>query len=494
MSYRYETNPDTKVTDLIFEGWEDGIADSAFEGHQFMQHVDIFTYPKMVLATYKAVKKVGTGDLVRWLVRDPTTRDIFGVDYSGNFYQSTTSGASWTTPAAPAANSGQGLSIWRNYLILVASTNVYTYGPLTGSPSWSSALAVSGSVGIIGGLWHPSTTFQSYDRAVYFGNSNYVGGLVENLESSFDPGNTGTYTLSGDLLQLPEYNVVKCIGQLGQNLLIGTFQGSNITDNAYGQIFPWPAPQPGYNAPTSLSANGVNMIKSQGNIAYIYAGIGADFFYTNGSFTQPYKRLYNITFTSPAENLNPQPGAIDILNTLDLLVGMSYLGGVPGPLGVYAIRNGVHILKNLPSTGNDTGITIGAVLATGRDSYIFSWQDDNTSPSQFGIDAVGMDGRYTDYSSIIWTDAANVGIKNVKNTFQQLEVRLAKVLETGDGVQVSYRLDLNDGWTLIKDFDDTSDLANNLSATCNANINQAQTIQLQVQVKNNAVLQQIRLR
>lgn len=491
MSYRYETNPDTKVTDLVFEGWENGIADSAFEGHQFMQNVDIFTYPKMLMAAYRSAKKTATTDLVRWMVRDPKSRIIISVDYSGNFYQSTDNGATWTTISSPPASFGQGLVIWRDYAILISATAVYAYGPLSGSPSWSAALTV-GAGSIISSLWHPATTFQAQDKAVFFGNTNFVGELLE--LTTFNPGSPSTYALQGGALLLPEYNVVKCIGTLGSQLLLGTFMGTNITDTAEGYIFPWDVSQPGYSSPIPFSTNGVNMIKTQGNIAYVYAGIGADFFYSNGSFTQPYKRLYNIIFTSPSENLNPQPGAIDILNTLDLLVGMSYLGGEPGALGVYAIRNGVHILKNLPSTGNDTGILIGSILATGRDSYLFSWQDDNGGSTTYGIDAVGMDGRYTDYSSEVWTDAVPVGIKNVKNTFQQLEVRLAKVLETGDGVQVWYRLDLNDSFQLIKDFDDTSDLANNLSATCPANINQAQTVQLLVEVKGNAIVQQVRLR
>lgn len=499
MAYRYEKKEDG-VIDLVLSGWENGIANSAFVGIENMQNVDIFTYPTMIQAGYRSVSKKTTTDLVRWFARDPQGGQIFGVDFSGGLYNSSDLGQTWANVGGTPSNSGAGLSVWKNYLLLPGPTVMNTYGPLSGSPAWGTLTPSGSSPAMTSSIWHP-TYVGPEDDFVWVGNTRDVGQLIEVIGSTFDPGNSATYLWNTKALKsgLPQYYTIKTIAGLGLNLYLGTFQGTNITDRASADLFVWDRTNPRYNNVIKLDVNGINMLKAQNNLVYIYAGIGADICYTNSTVTSIYKRNYNVLFPNPAQHASPQPGAIAFLNNLDLLIGMSYLGGnAVGPLGVYAIRTtpsgAVSVLRNLASTGNSTLIRIGAIMVIDRERFIFSWSDETGGPPVYGIDAVGFDGRYMDYSSQVDMDVIPVGTKTLPKTFVECEVRLAKPLGASDGVKVWFRKSDSGSFTLIKDFDGSSDLLGQVSAQAEAGINDATIVQVRVQLKGDALLKEIRLR
>lgn len=497
MSYRYEKKEDG-VVDLVLSGWELGIGNSAFEGIENMQNVDIFTYPGMVQAGYRSVNKKTTTDLVRWFARDPQGGQIFGVDYSGTVYNSSDLGQSWSNVAGTPLNSGAGLATWKNYLILPGATSMNAYGPLSGSPSWQTMTFTGSVTALNSSIWHPLYVGPE-DDFCWIGNTRDVGQIIEVIGKTFDPADTTTYILNAKALKsgLPQYYTIKSITGLGLSLYLGTFQGTNVTDRSAGDLFIWDRTNPRYNNVIKLDVNGINMLKAQNNLVYIYAGVGADISYTNSTVTSIYKRLYNVLFADPAQSTAPQPGAIAFLNNLDLLVGVSYLGGSVGPLGVYAIRTlpqgAVSVLRNVISTNHTTAVRIGAIMVIDRERFIYSWEDDNDGVT-YGIDAVGFNGRYADYSAQITHDLITVGTRTLPKSFVECEVRLAKPLASGDGIRIYYRKSDSGAFTLIKDWNDTSDLFGKVSGQSQAGINDATLVQLLIQLKGNALLREVRLR
>lgn len=486
MSYRYEKTE--SGTELVISGFENGIADSALAGHQQMQHVDIFSMPGAVKAGYKSVLEVNTSALVRWMVMDPVSGYIYGLTTGGVLHQKTGIAGTWSIVSGTPAGNGAGLGIWKGCLIICTSTAIYA-SPLTALTTWTSILSISSS------QWHPVYTGLNTDH-LFVGNTRFVAQVVE--VGTFDPTNAATYTATANALDLPTSYNVQTIAGLGDNLYMGTYIGSASPYSRNGAvIFPWDKVSDSYGQPISVTGTGVHQLKTIGSVMYLFAGNRADINITNGSTTQLFKRFYNINFPNASTLTDINPDAIGALNDEELLIGIGRVGGNITPLGVYSIREKVHILRNLPSTGNKLNIEIGSILVIDANRFMFSWYDATTNT--YGIDLVGNSGRYSDYSTQIDTDLIPVSTFIYPLTFSEIEFKLASVLTTGQGIRIYYRTSLDNAFTLINTWDFAS-IGARLSFEDNANINNAEYLQLRIELKANAnedtspTLTQIRLR
>lgn len=76
----------------------------------------------------------------------------------------------------------------------------------------------------------------------------------------------------------------------------------------------------------------------------------------------------------------------------------------------------------------------------------------------FGIDLTTATAyNYgTDYSGYFETPLYIVGNYNNKRIFSEIEIQFAKELATGEGIQISYRVNLTDSFTTIKKKDGTT--------------------------------------
>jgi hypothetical protein len=120
------------------------------------------------------------------------------------------------------------------------------------------------------------------DDTVYWGNGSYVASLFQNPGTGFNPGTSSTYTYNVQALPILSSDIVTCIGELGQTLLIGGVKHF---------VYPWDRVSIGYNAPLVIPENYTSRIVTANNNAYIFAGNRGRIYITNGSGIDDFKKI-----------------------------------------------------------------------------------------------------------------------------------------------------------------------------------------------------------
>lgn len=478
MSYRYEKTEQGQ--DLVISGWEKGIGDSALTGHQQMQNVDIWTMPGVLMTGWKSTLASSTTSLVQWFRRDPlNSGEVYGITTAGTLYKGTgTIPITWSALTGVPSNNGRGLGIWKGYLILPRNTSVEaSLLPVSSGATWT---AISG-ITLTSTIWNPVYVGLNTDHC-FIGNTYKVAQIIETSGSTFNPATGATYTATSNALDLPSYYNIQTIEGLGNNIYLGTFQGASAYTRMSAVIFPWDKVSNSYDNPIISTGTGVHQLKTIGSQMYTWIGNRSDMSVSNGTSTNLLKKFYNISFPNAASLTDISPDAIDALNDQEILIGIGRTTGNVSPLGVYSLRDGVHFLKNLPSTGSSTNIQIGAILSLDAQRYIFSWLDDNSVT--YGIDLVGNSGRYSDYTTQVDTDLIPVATYIYPANFGEVEFKLASPLTTGQGIKLWYRKNLNDSFTLIDTWD-FSTIGARMSFEGTASITDAQWIQFRVQLASN---------
>jgi hypothetical protein len=74
--------------------------------------------------------------------------------------------------------------------------------------------------------------------------------------------------------------------------------------------------------------------------------------------------------------------------------------------------------------------------------------------TSYGIDLTSQTSYLyvTSYGGYFESPLYVVGTNKNKRTFTQIEWQLVKELATGEGLQIKYRVNLNDSWTLIRTY------------------------------------------
>ena len=226
-----------------------GIAQSPHVGFGDVRNLDLYTTPgvtrinnAMDLESATTITK-----LVKWIVRDPNTpANLYAVDEAGDVWASTDTGGSWaalgTQPTT--GGEGQGMAIWKDYLFVARETKIDTYGPLSGAANW-----LEFKTDLSADLkWH-AMLVSKLDGKLYIGNGRYVTSLAEVSGQNFADGTAATYTYTTQALTLPEDYKVKCLAELGNNLMVGTWKGASIEQFKVADIFPWDGSAATYGQP-----------------------------------------------------------------------------------------------------------------------------------------------------------------------------------------------------------------------------------------------------
>lgn len=467
-------NKDTSSKPIVIDGWQKGIANSPWVGFGTMQNVDTDSVPGVLKIRWISTKKSSTTITAQpyWLVPNPKVGgEIYAIDSANAVYKSTNGGITWATAAGNNASSGEGAVVWKNYLFVFRSTTTDVYGPLDGSPSWSNSwLTITSST------YHPGIWGQ--DDILYFGNDRYIGSIAEVSGQTFAPGNSATYTTNTAALTLPAYYKVKCLGELGANLMIGTFVGANIYDLKIADIFPWDRVSPSFRLPIRLRENGINAMVGVNNLLYFVAGIGGKLFVTDGVNVKLLAKIpESVISIEGGSFLDVLPGSI-IHHDDKILWGFNGSKG----MGVwsYSILNGTLKLENTVSTGNTSNVLIGGLCSVSRETYLIGWRD--TGASAQGVDMIGDSSffRYTSYTAFVNSLAINTGNQVDPRTFQYVDILLAKPLTTGQGVKISYRNNLTSSFTTLATFDFATQGAKNAWRFPAGKVNFANMVQLQI--------------
>lgn len=226
-------------------------------------------------------------------------------DNSGNFSQpniyfiDSNNAGWWIAPASSgfAANSviflgnigsitawiGNGIIAYRGY-IFVFRLDAIDYAKtsnITGTTAPASAWTYSWQTPITAANINEAPIV-GQDDSVYFCSGAFVGSFFQNAGTIFNPATSSTYTYNSQALAILSSDIATCIGELGQNLLIGGLKHF---------IYPWDRVSIGYAAPLVLPENGTARIVTANNNAYIFAGNRGRIYITNGSGIDEFKKM-----------------------------------------------------------------------------------------------------------------------------------------------------------------------------------------------------------
>lgn len=453
----------SKEEGLIISDWMKGISQSPHLGFGDMRNLDIFSRPGVARINYGSFKKsAGTfTGLPKWLKRDPTaTGRVYSLDDAGNAYRSTDDGVTWHTANGTYTGVGQGLEIFKNYALMAGTTTLYARGPLSGTPITYSFKTIDSD-----SLFHPMLTSKN-DGKVYGGAGRYIYTLEEVAGQTFDPNNAATYTWTQQALDLPANYRVKCLSELGEKILIGTWMGSNIYDIKVADIFPWDRSSVSFETPLSLDRNGVNAMLNIDNIVYILAGIDGEILTTNGVQSALIGKIpLSITGMEAGYWMEPLPGAL-VNHKGRPFFGVGAGAGVllPG-MGVYSMlptgNGNILNYEHTISTGNDgtsAKLAIGALLPGQINTLLIGWQDG----ASYGVDQVSNELKYATgtylgsanaYAAWFESKLERVGSYLEPKQFVELEFQLDKPLTTGQGINVKFRTALGTGYTTLGTYD-----------------------------------------
>jgi hypothetical protein len=392
-----------------------------------------------------------------WIVRHPvTTTEIYVLDNAGVVYKSADSGATWAVLAGETAGGhGNGMWIWKNYLFVArdAFLDVCGDGSATGiiAANWTNGWkAIDSDV-----LWHPMLT-SKLDGKLYGGAGKYIFHLKEETGQTFAPGTPATYTWTQQALStIPAGYRVKCLAELGNNLMIGTWQGTAITDIRVADIFTWDGTSTTYGQPIEIDDFGVHAMKNIGGSLVVLAGVNGTIRRCDGANSYVIGQL-PIDLTG-GKYLEFYPGALcNYKNKTFFGVGNGGTTAIAG-MGVYSLlQTGKGNILNLEhqnsllTTGSAASVKMSALLPVSRDTLLTGWRSDTT----YGLDlTTNTSYAYgTDYSGYFVSPLYTVGSNKSKRKFTEIEFSLARPLRTSEGIKLEYRLDLTASWTTIRTF------------------------------------------
>lgn len=446
------------MKDLIISAPNQGIGPSPITGYGNVVNLDIYTIPGVarlnnLLAKKSSTTVVGT---IQWMVKNPATpAEVYALDDGGNVYKSSDSGDTWALMTGfTAGGHGNGLAIWKNYLIVArdAFLDVCGDGTATGitNANWTNSWkAIDSDV-----LWHPMIV--SYNDGILYGGAGKYMFSLEEL-TTFVPATGATFDFVTRATLLPSNYRIKCLAELGGNIMIGTWMGTSITDFKVANVYPWDTGAT-VSAPLEMNENGVNSMLTINNSLYMQVGIEGKVYRSNGVQAVQIAQIpSSITDIEGGLYLEPFPGAIMNYKGRPFFgVSSGGSGATAAGMGIWSIQqnakgntlNYEHQISTL-SDGSSSTVKIGALLPFSRDTMLVGWKDAST----YGVDKTTNTSRYTSYSGYFESPFYNVGTPLVKRMFNKGEFQLTKALTTGQGVKIKYRTDLSSSFTTIGTYD-----------------------------------------
>lgn len=474
---------------VIFENPQRGMAPHPNLGIGLIRGIDINTYPGIARLNKTTSKISGSTitNLVYWIKKDPnSTARYFALDGGGQLYVTTNSGSTWSTVAGETSGgSGQGMEIWKGYVVVARATaiDVYSIAGATWTNSFKTDLDATQD-------FH--TMLTSVDDKLYICAGKYVASLTE--VTTFDPASSATYTWTPRAITLPQFYNAKCLADLGDNLMVGCWKG--ITGAIYekvADIIPYDRATLTLKIPIKIGENGVHAMLTVGNRLYVIAGINAKIFVTDGVSSAPVSEIsnYAINLLDSGYRLDINPGAIcyhrgKILFGVDNSGGVLGSNGVNGNSGVWSLEplSKQLVMENTISTGNDGSsarLAIGALYSFDNESYWIGWKDFSGGTSS-GIDSKSASSFIQSYGGFIETPFVQIGQALGKKTIQNIEFYLSKPLLTDQGIRIKYRTNLSDLFTLLATRDYATNGAIQTDNIPAATITNAVFIQLRIEL------------
>ena len=427
---------------IIINQWNTGMAKSPHIG--FAELRNVITGEESgqdgVLEVGWASESIRTlGDVPKWTVQNKSVaitnaNHFFAFDSSNNLYNN-------AGTAASVALGGLGAIIWKDHILGFSNTSINVYRNIIGATAFTSGWQTIDS----DDEWHPVIVGQ--DDIVYFGAGRFVGSVQEASGQNFQDGTAATYVFNSQALDLKEDYRIRTIGELGKELVLGTWTNSgNVADLIF-----WDRSSDTFRLPIQVPENGVKAGITVGNLYYFFAGNKGKCYVTNGvtvdvAFQLP---IYLVNPNGLYNDLEVYPWAI-AFHERKIKFGLfsSTAGNDYNQIWSYNVDTRELKIENEISTGFTKGSKITSMFVRSETEYRYLLQD---SDNAFRLDRVISEPangiRYTSYAARVDSQYYSVGQQDNPRVFSELEFELAKPLSTAQGLRFAYRTDLNSGFT-----------------------------------------------
>lgn len=458
MSYYIEKG----TGDLVIKGFEEGIAASPYQGHQMIQNLNVTYEPGGVYLNTKrdtaSYAFSGPTNQPTYIVQDQRFPAVlYAVDLGGVVWQSINTGATWSVVgSSPSTNAhGNGIAVWNGYLLVARDANI---DAIQATSSGTTGAWTTLNVDINGTTVAFSTSSQytnhfaliANDTKLYFCNGTKIANLTQVTGTTFAPGTANTFLYNDAALQLPfqYYNNTIATGmcELGNQLLVA----------AGNYVYPWDKNAPSYNLPVPFTEP-IYKIVNINNLVYCFAGIdpsnntktGVNYMASGRGNIYLYNG-YNSSLFKKMPDMSANSKSGDAQNWLFGGVAQYYkkiLFGVRNQglyNGIYSLDTdtAVLVLEYTDSQGSNTGAGITTALcvtygSTGAAIQNFSsgWSDE---AGTYGFAVTNSNlNPYT--TSTIITDLVPVGTFLKPKTFEQIELKFARPLSSGETITMYMR-------------------------------------------------------
>ena len=374
----------------------------------------------------------------RWYAVDSNGR-VWSTDWSGSYF-------TLIDGNTRTSSSGNGIAVWKNYLIVFRNQAIDAWGPLTtayDSRTWTSNFAsTQTSISTQGS--HNAHVAQ--DDLLYWCDGRYIGSLLEKSGQTFDPATAATFTGNNSALSLPSYVTAKDLEEYGTYLCVGA------TSNNKAYVYPWDRVSPLSNFPVEVPETTLQSIININNVLYVITNSRAAVYSTNLSSVALVRALPNSLMVASY----PSNGYLSIGSSAKM-GGRLYLGvtagtSTTGNTGIYSLDVSTGALKlanTLPSgtttsSASITSICQSSVFNDGTPAYIAFELASNRTTSYTHLNQY----PYTNYESQIITPFYEMSYDAFKPyALQKAVFYLQWALGGSDAIKLEYRKVDGGTWT-----------------------------------------------
>lgn len=391
------------------------------------------------------------------IAQNTVTGYWYGVDNNGRVWSNEWSTTVFTLVGGNTltAASGNGIAVWKNYVLVFRNALIDAYGPLTSalsSRAWNNGFFALGTTGSTSG---DHQAISSLNNKLYWCDGNNVGYLSEDAGKTFTPSDNTTFSPDAfsSALDLPDGFVTKCLEDYGNYLAVGA------TKSSKSYVFPWDRVSSSFNFSVEIPETTIHSMQNINNVLYVITNSRAAVYATNLSSVEQIKKIpLHLSGTT-----YPVNGTINIGSSAKiggrLYLGISCGTTTTGNTGIFVLNPKTGVLKqiNTLSSGVTTiadSLTIGAIGQIGQfndgSPYYLTFSSTFTGGVYYGVADISTTSQfpYNNFEPQIITPFYQVSTDPLEQTPLTRAVFYLQIpLSSVDGIKLEYREYDTQAWT-----------------------------------------------
>jgi len=451
---------------ITIDGFQNGIGASPIVGFGNMRCLNAYDEPGVIFPERETALQNDSVFASHLIAGEYFDGKDHVIDDGGELYNNGGTAGAWQQIET---NFGTGrLAVWKDHLFGSVSASVRVLDDLGNDYTINNFSAGTYGMCVAAG-----------DDKLYIIRGNIIDKLEENSGQTFDPSNASTFTITKDVVPLPDGVSMNCVTERLDELIVG---GDN------GVIYTWNMQDPLRGDDVVSAETEINMIITINNNVYLQAGAYANWYVYDGVRVYPLVRFPQSILKYFEVNLYPEC-VIESRGRLVFGIGGS---AIDGNTGVYSVdlKTGVLVCETQPSdntiaSDGDTEVTMLMPSQTSEDQYYIGWSNEGDSLYALDkkFDRNNTNAGYDGDEAYLETQLITLALGHTKTTISFPEVRFSEQLGTGDSAKVYYRESIGDDYVLLETVD-TDGLTNKVMRS----LPELRTVQLKIVLNENARL------